>query len=42
MGNLSLVAFLIFGDMTHKLPSQKGGNKSSNLYIYPLEMGLNF
>ena len=22
-------------------PSQKGGNKSLNLYIYPLEMGLN-
>ena len=35
-----LAIFSIFGDMT--VQSQKGGNKSSNLYIYPLEMGLNF
>ena len=33
--------FSIFGDMTQNFPSQKGGNKSLNLYIYPLEMGLN-
>ena len=34
--------FSIFGDVTHKLSLLKRGNKSSNLYIYPLEMGLNF
>ena len=34
--------FSIFGDMTQNFPSKKGGNKSLNLYIYPLEMGLNF
>ena len=33
--------FSIFGDMTHKLFLSKRGNKSLNLYIYPLEMGLN-
>ena len=31
----------IFGDMTHKLSLSKWGNKLLNLYIYPLEMGLN-
>ena len=33
--------FSIFGDITHKLSLSKRGNKSLNLYIYPLEMGLN-
>ena len=33
--------FSIFGDMSHKLSLSKKGDKSLNLYIYPLEMGLN-
>ena len=33
--------FSIFGDMTHKLSLSKGGNKSLNLYVYPLKMSLN-
>ena len=33
--------FSIFGDMTHKLSLSKRGEKSSNLCIYLLKMGLN-
>ena len=34
--------FSVFGDITHKLSlSKRGGDKSLNLYTYPLEMGLN-
>ena len=33
--------FSIFGDMTHKVSLSKRGNKSLNLYIYRLEVGLN-
>ena len=31
----------IFGDMTHKLSLSKWGEQVIDLYIYPLEMGLN-
>ena len=39
--NLSLVSFLFLEIWRTNFPSQKGGNKSLNLYIYRLEMGLN-